>query len=134
MPCLRVITLAAVLIVVTGSSVRAKSAASLGDNPANFDQQFDFAYLHRDAAFIDAVVDVDPTFTHGSGVVWDKQQLLNSVRTYEGRARDVDSVQVERHGDIVETIGHVRKAFADTKQPDSQIYYVRLYVRRAGHW
>jgi uncharacterized protein (TIGR02246 family) len=110
------------------------SAASLGDDPATFDQQIDNAFLHRDVGFIKAVVADDSLFTHNGGLAWNKQQWLGAVSAYEGRARDVDSIVVERHGDMVETVGHIRKVFVDPKRQEQQIYFVRLYARRGAEW
>jgi hypothetical protein len=76
----------------------------------------------------------DSLFTHDAGLAWNKQQWLGAVSAYEGRARDVDSVVVERHGDTVETVGHIRKMFVDPKRPEQQIYFVRLYARRGAEW
>lgn len=114
-------------------------AAGLGDDPSTFDQRLDAAYLRHDVAFIEDVVADDMRFTHGTatgeaGPVWDKQQFLDAVRSYKGSERNVDSVQVERHQDVVETVGRVQVKTPSAQRPEYQIYFVRLYAHRASRW
>jgi ketosteroid isomerase-like protein len=116
-------------------SVAGQTASTLGDDPAKFDQLVDAASVRNDAAFVAAVLDDDVLFTHGTGKVWKKQDWVNATRTGNNSvSRTVDSLQVERHGDIVETLGHVAVRTTDPAHPERHIFFVRLYVRRAAGW
>jgi hypothetical protein len=110
------------------------TSPGLGDDPTTFDRQIDLANLKRDVAFLNAVVAEDARFTHFGGTVWTKQQWLDATKSYAGLERNVDAVEVERHGDVVETTGHIQVKTPNTQRPEYQIYYVRLYARRDGHW
>ncbi len=143
----RTATVICVLVAATGT-VRWTAADSrgLGDDPAAFDQLIDAAFVTHDVAFFTAVAADDARFTHGETVwnkqltryggttVWNKQQLLNAVRMYKGLARNVDTVEVERHGDFVETLGPIQVKTGDAQRPEYQIYFVRLYAHRATGW
>jgi TonB family protein len=122
------------MAVIAGLQIAAASPRNLGDDPATFDQQIDTATLEKDAAFIDAVVANDALFTHAGGMQWSKERWLNAVRSYNGQARNVDGVQVERHGDVVETTGHIQVKTSNADRPEYQVYYVRIYGRRNGVW
>jgi hypothetical protein len=127
--------LAAFLLLTVVSSGRTATTASLGDDPSTFDQQMDTAMLKKNVAFIAAVAADDMRFTHyGGNLVWNKQAWLDATRIYKGLARNVDSVEVERHGDVVETTGHLQVKTPSLERPEYQIYFVRLYVRRATGW
>src|SRR4051794_35810008 len=117
-------------------SMPARAASGLGDDPAKFDQLLDAAYLRHDVEFMRRAIADDALFTHSSGSVWTKQHWLDVAKTYNGTARNVDSVQVERHGNVIETIGHiqVKRPSPDPKVAEYHVYYVRLYVRGPEGW
>lgn len=143
----RTLTVICALVAATGTVRRTVAdSRSLGDDPTTFDQQIDAAFLTHDVAFFTAVAADDARFTHGETVwnkqlahyggstVWNKQQLLNAVGMYKGLARNVDTVEVERHGDFVETLGHIQVKTGDVQRPGYQIYFVRLYAHRVTGW
>lgn len=129
---IRSVAVGIALLMTAASTAGTAATGTLGNNPATFDQQIETAFLNRDVAFIDAVVAADARFTHDGGTVWNKQQWLDAVKIYPGGARDAGSVVVEQHGDVLETVGHIRRVNPD--RSEQQIYYVRLYARRDGAW
>src|SRR5207248_9928780 len=93
--------------------------------------------LNHDVAFIEAAAADDMRFTHGvkpGGIVWDKQRFMDAESIYDGSERNVDSVRVEQHGDIIETLGHIQVKTSLPARPEYQIYFVRLYRRGPTGW
>jgi hypothetical protein len=118
--------------------VSAGSASGLGDDSTKFDALLDAAYLHHDVALMQQVLAEDMVFTHGveqgDGPVWDKRAFLDAAKTYTGLAWNVGSVRVERHGDVVETLGHIQVKTPDPSRPEYHVYFVRLYRRGPTGW
>ena len=90
--------------------------------------------LHRDVAFLQTVLSDDVRFTHGTGAVWDKHEWLEVAPKSSAIARTLDSMVIEAHGDVIETVGHVGIKTSDTKVGEYHIWYVRVYARRNGIW
>src|SRR5690348_5295786 len=81
---------------------------TLGQDPAKFDAEIEAAQVRHDVAFLDAVLSPDVQFTHGTGMVWNKQQWLQRARANVRTAvRKLESDEVEPHGDVVETFSRV---------------------------
>jgi hypothetical protein len=114
------------------------SAGPLGDDPAKFDERVEAASTRHDEDFFAAVLADDVRFTHGTGLVQSKQQWIDSVRKSADQTlvRDLDSVEVEPHSDLVETIGHVHVQVRreNTVAREYHIWFVRLYSRRQDGW
>jgi hypothetical protein len=125
--------LCVLLLVVSAARAEAPSD-SLGDDPAQFDKKLEAAALHSDTAFLQTVLSDDVRFTHGTGAVWDKHQWLEMVPRYSFIARTLDSVAIEAHGDVIETVGHIHIKPSDPKVAEYHIWYVRVYSRRNGKW
>jgi TonB family protein len=126
-----------VLIAVLTTIAAAQVPSGLGEDPAQFDQLIDSAFARRDAGFIDAVVVEDVRFNDvasPAAKAWDKPQLLDAVRHSTALTRAVDGVQVEAHGDLVETFGDLRITPADSARPAYQVAFVRLYRRGPHGW
>jgi hypothetical protein len=127
---------ATVVVIVLTTALRA--ASGLGDDPTKFDALLDAAYLRHDVAFMESVLADDMRFTHGvepGGRVCDKTAFLNAAKDYNGLQRNVDSVQVERHGDIIETLGHIHvKTPITGPRAEYHVYFVRLYRRAPSGW
>jgi TonB family protein len=126
-----------VFIVVCAAAAAAQQPSPLGEDPTQFDQLIDTALVRRDAAFIEAAAADDMRFTHGAapgGLAWNKQQLVEAARTSTALSRTVDSVQVERHGDLIETLGHIHVLAPAQPRPDYHIFFVRLYRRGPRGW
>jgi hypothetical protein len=129
-----------VLLFVIRAAVFGQQAATgpLGDNSAKFDERVEAASTRHDADFFTAVLADDVRFTHGTGLVQNKQQWIDSVRKSAGQTivRDLDSVEVEPHGDLIETIGHVHVQVKreNTEAREYHIWFVRLYSHRQDAW
>jgi ketosteroid isomerase-like protein len=88
--------------------------------------------------FLDSLYAVDFRFKHASGQIQDRAQMLALVRRGRFAARDLDSLDVEVHGDVALSTGriHVRRTPGAPPgfPPRYTIRYVRVYVDRNGRW
>jgi ketosteroid isomerase-like protein len=100
------------------------------------EQRAEAATLHADAAFLEDFYASDFRFTHGTGIVWNKTETLKALRPGNFISRELDSVEVEPHGDVALTLGriHVRSNSQDPEVREYTIWYVRVYTRRGGRW
>ena len=107
------------------------------------ERRIEAAVLGADTAFLDEVLASDFTYTHGDG--WTTGGAVRGVdhraewlASLAGRysRREVDSQQVELHGDVAITMGRVRARSGGP--PDAQrafsFWYVRVYALRDGGW
>ncbi len=131
---MRRISIALCILVLSCSAAAQQVSNPLGDDPAKFDEKLEAAALHNDLAFFQAVLSDDVRFTHGTGLVQDRAEWLAAVPRAKFSARDLDSVEVEPHGDVVETTGHIHIQSGNRNNPEYQIWYVRVYARRDGRW
>jgi ketosteroid isomerase-like protein len=102
------------------------------------------AVVRGDVAFLDRVCASDFSFTHGDGWttggkplrVENKAQWLESVGKRPYLSRDLDSVQVELHGDIAITYGKyvARNKTATPDRGQFTVWFERVYARRNGGW
>lgn len=128
------------LLIVVASLILSgtpQATPGLGDDPTKFDALLDGAYLRHDVTFMASALADDMRFTHGvepGGTVWDKQGFLKAAKNYNGIARNVDSIQVERHGDIVETLGHIQVKTPNPERAEYHVYFVRLYRNGVNGW
>lgn len=107
------------------------------------EQKVEAATLHADTAFLEKVYCSDFQFIHGSEAVLgisefqNKAETIKTLRPERFISRDLDSVEVEPHGDVAMTTGRIRVR-SDAKSPpyreDYTLYYVRVYVRRDARW
>ncbi len=107
------------------------------------EKRIEEAVLRADVAFLDEVCAEDFTYTHGDG--WTtggpvlgvdrKQEWLDSLA---GRysSREVDSQQVEVHGDVAITMGRLRARSGgpEAERRSFSFWYVRVYAQRDGQW
>ena len=107
------------------------------------EQRIEAAVLRADVAFLDDVCADDFTYTHGDG--WTTGGAILGVdrrdewlASLDGRysQREVDSQQVEIHGDVAITMGRVRARTggAPEAQRSFSFWYVRVYAQRNGEW
>ena len=107
------------------------------------EKRMEEAVLHADVAFLDGVLAEDFTYTHGDG--WTTGGEILGVDTREewlaslsGRysMREVDSQQVEVHGDVAITMGRLRARSGGpvAEQRSFSFWYVRVYAQREGEW
>ncbi len=107
------------------------------------EKRIEEAVLRADVAFLDEVCTDDFTYTHGDG--WTtggavlgvdrKQAWLDSLK---GRysLREVESQQVEVHGDVAITMGRLRARSGgpEAERRSFSFWYVRVYAQRDGQW
>ena len=126
---------------ITSTAVEASSAA---EEVLAFERSLGAAFVRGDVAYIDRVSRPDLTVTHGDGwinggkpqSVDDKKSFLKRIESKLWSVRDLDSVEVEMHGDIAITHGRLI-AQARTGIPDRSwvsAWYERVYEKRAGQW
>lgn len=122
---------------------RSPAADSAGEVVA-FERQMEAAVVRGDVAFLDRACTSDFSFTHGDGWttgrpplrVENKTQWLASVASAPYLSRDLDSVQVELHGDVAITFGRYRARYksGEPGRTDFTVWFERVYVRRDGRW
>ena len=121
----------------------AHSSADPGAEVLALERQIEAAVLHADVAFLERVCASDFTYTHGDG--WTTGDPILGVdhraewlASLAGRysAREVDSQQVELHGDVAITMGRVRARSGGPAavQRAFSFWYVRVYAERDGRW
>jgi ketosteroid isomerase-like protein len=122
----------------------ASAAAGAAAEVLEFERQVEAAIVRGDVAFVDAACASDFSFTHGDGWtsggkplrVDDKTSWLATVARAPYLYRNLDSVQVEMHGDVAITYGRykMRQKNADPKAGESSVWFERVYARRNGRW
>jgi hypothetical protein len=126
--------LVAFLIVMV--AVGANAQTDEGDL-ARFEQQVDHAVVACDLQFLENAYAADFRFKHGTGLVDSKTSWLKSVGLAKGKfiSREIDSLEVEIHGTIGITSGRLSvHRYVDSGESRYIINYVRVYVRKGGHW
>ena len=107
------------------------------------EKRMEEAVLHADVAFLDDILAEDFTYTHGDGWTTGGEILGVDTRaewlaSLAGRysMREVDSQQVEIHGDVAITMGRLRarSGGAVAEQRGFSFWYVRVYAQRDGEW
>lgn len=132
-----------VLIAVCFAS-RGTAAADAAAEVLAFEREMEAAVVRGDVAFLERACSSDFTFTHGDGWttgkpplrVENKAQWLAAVARAPYLARDLDSVQVELHGDVAITYGRYR-ARNKAGEPGRRaftVWFERVYARRDGRW
>jgi hypothetical protein len=113
-----------------------------------FEKQCDDAAVKGDVAFLERALSSDFVMTHGDGWTTGGAPLKVDTKAtwlaYVGKQpppyvyRNLDSIQVELHGDIAITIGRYRYLPRTTSpNPTSGHLYVwfeRLYAKRGAQW
>ena len=127
-----------------GRQAAAPSGASAAPDLFAFEKQIAAAVVRGDVAFLDAVSAEDFSFTHGDGWtsggaplrVENKAQWLAAVSKRPYVSRDVDSQQLELHGDVAITYGRyrARTTAADPARNSFTVWYERVHARRNGGW
>lgn len=121
----------------------AGAAADRAGEVLELERRIEAAVLRADTAFLDEVLASDFTYTHGDG--WTTGGAVRGVdhraewlASLAGRysRREVDSQQVELHGDVAITMGRVsaRSGPAAGAPRAFSFWYVRVYALRDGGW
>jgi len=119
---------------------RAHAMAPAPDSAAiaALERRVEAATMRGDVAFLDSVYAPSFRFKHSTGELEQRAARLAALRASRTRvfARDLDSLDVEVHGDVALTTGriHVRQDSRDPKWREYTIRYARVYVRHAGQW
>ena len=127
-------------LVVPPAPALTQVAAASGDSAvvAALERSIEQATMRGDVAYLDSVYAPSFRFKHSTGTLEERGQRLAALRARRDTvfARDLDSLDVEVHGDIALTTGriHVRQQSSDPRWREYTIRYVRVYVRRAGRW
>ena len=128
---------------VAQEAAAAHSPTDPGAEVLALERQIEAAVLHADTAFLERVCASDFTYTHGDGWTTGKPILgvdhrAEWLASLAGRysAREVDSQQVELHGDVAITMGRVRARSGGpaAAQRAFSFWYVRVYAQRDGRW
>ena len=120
------------------------AAADTGAEVLTFEKQMEAAVVRGDVAFLDKICDRDFSFTHGDGWttggaplrVENRARWLASISKAPYLFRELDSVQVELHGDIAITYGRYRARYkpGNPEQREFIVWSERVYARRNGGW
>jgi hypothetical protein len=137
-------------LLILSAAVPASAQESKTPVPADaaeviaFERTMEAAVVRGDVAFLDRICAPDFSFTHGDGWttgkpplrVEDRAQWLASVGKAPYLSRDLDSVQVEMHGDIAITYGRyvARNKAAAPGRGEFSVWFERVYARRSGQW
>jgi hypothetical protein len=109
-----------------------------------FERALEAAVVRGDVDYVERVSAPDLTFTHGDGwttggkplIVDDRESFLKRVRNKQYNVRDLDSVNVEMHGDIAITYGRyvAQNRTGNPNQSWFSVWFERVYAKRNGHW
>jgi ketosteroid isomerase-like protein len=124
--------------------VLSATAADIGAEVMTFEKQMEAAVVRGDVTFLDKICASDFSFTHGDGWttggaplrVENRAQWLASISKAPYLFRELDSVQVELHGDVAITYGRYRARYraGNPEQREFIVWFERLYARRNGGW
>jgi ketosteroid isomerase-like protein len=109
---------------------------------AELESRIERAVVEYDAAFLETAYAPSFLFKHSTGRLETREQRMRDMRTppaagaVRTTARDLDSLEVEVHGDVALTTGriHVRHSGPPSPNRDYTIRYARVYVRGAAGW
>jgi ketosteroid isomerase-like protein len=120
------------------------TAADTGAEVMTFEKQMESAVVRGDVAFLDRICASDFSFTHGDGWttggaplrVENRAHWLASISKAPYLFRELDSVQVELHGDVAITYGRYRARYkaGNPEQREFIVWFERVYARRNGGW
>ena len=105
---------------------------------ADIEQQLAAAWVHRDRAFIDALLAPDWSVTDGAGQVLTKQQVLRE--TFESTDRQIDTmivdeVKVRVFGDSAVATGRTRASGRYRGTPVSVVLrFTDVFIHANGRW
>jgi ketosteroid isomerase-like protein len=130
--------LAAIVMVTTRGNAQSLPATTDSATLVALERSVEQATMRGDAAYLDSIYAPSFRFKHSTGQLEERGPRLAALRarTTAVFTRDLDSLDVEVHGDVALTTGriHVRQESADPKWREYTIRYARVYVRRAGRW
>jgi len=120
------------------------TASDTGAEVVTFEKQMEAAVVRGDVTFLDKICASEFSFTHGDGWttggaplrVENRAQWLASISKAPYLFRELDSVQVELHGDVAITYGRYRARYkaGNPEQREFIVWFERVYARRNGGW
>jgi hypothetical protein len=129
---LRAVQPITLVALVLAAAVRPAHSLRQEAGLAGLDSQIESAVVNGDTAALDTLYADDLRFSHFTGTVDGKPGWLHRARARTFRQRQVDSVTVDRHGDVALTSGRI--AIESSTGERYRIRYVRVYARRLGRW
>jgi hypothetical protein len=109
-----------------------------------FERDMEAAVVRGDVAYLSRILPADFTFTHGDGWttggapirVDTRSSWLEAVGKQPYLARDLDSVNVEMHGDVAITYGRyvAKNRGAAAGRDRFTVWFERVYAKRDGQW
>ncbi len=131
-------SLLALAIASAQGSAQAPAASRDSAAIAALEYRVEQATQRGEVAYLDSIYAPSFRFKHSTGQLETRGPRLAALRarTTPVFARDLDSLDVEVHGDVALTTGriHVRQASTDPKWREYTVRYARVYIRRAGRW
>jgi ketosteroid isomerase-like protein len=137
----------ACLVLVLALSLALNPGGLRADSGAEvlaFEKDMEAAVVRGDVAYVDRVSARDLSFTHGDGwthggkplLVDDRKAFLKRVENKQYLVRDLDSVQVEMHGDVAITYGRyvAQMRNGDPAMSWFAVWFERVYEKRDGKW
>src|SRR6476660_2941175 len=97
------VVLVALVLAIAVRQAHSRQDAAL----AGLDSQVETAVVNGDTAALDTLYADDLRFSHFTGTVDGKPGRLRQARSRAFRQRRVDSVAVDRHGDVALTSGRI---------------------------
>ncbi len=130
--------LAAMVMLTAPGSAQTRPAMRDSAVLVALERRVEQATMRGDVAYLDSMYAPSFRFKHSTGELEERGARLAALRAHRTAvfARDLDSLDVEVHGDVALTTGriHVRQESTDPKWREYTIRYARVYVRRAGRW
>jgi hypothetical protein len=132
----------------TADSRISLAPVSIGTEAASevlaFERALEAAIARGDVVYVERVSAPDLTFTHGDGwttggkplLIDDRKSFLERVRNKQYNVRDLDSVNVEMHGDIAITYGRyvAQNRIGNPNQSWFSVWFERVYEKRNRQW
>ena len=131
------------LIAATGTFAQSPDVIDPASNVLALERQVETAVLEANVTFLDQICAEDFTYSHGDGWTTGKpllgiDQRSEWLASLQGRyvQREVDSQQIEMHGDVAITMGRVRARTggSDEAQRAFSFWYIRVWAYRDNEW
>jgi len=95
------------------------------------------AMLKADAEELNQVLADDLTYTHSSGQVDSKSQLVESLKSGERKYQVIEprDVKVRLYGDAAVVTGRAKlKTVSKGQESSFQVQFTDVYAKKKGHW
>ena len=95
------------------------------------------AMMKADAEELNRVLADDLTYTHSSGQVDTKSQLIESLKSGERKYQTIEpqDVKVRLYGDAAVVTGRAKlKTVSKGQESSFQVQFTDVYAKKKGHW